>query len=209
MVLAPPATPVTMPPADTLATEGVPLLHTPPGTVLVSSDVWPTQTFADPLIGAGNGFTVTIRTALQPVTGSVYIIVSRPALIPVTTPVAETVPIAGVVVLHAPPGVAEVKAAVRPIHTWPGPPMKAGTGLTVTVAVLIQPVPREYVISAVPEAIPVTTPVEASTEAMLGDALVHVPPGMVFVKVVVLFTHTVNGPVMAAGKGFTVTTLAA
>jgi len=60
---------------------------------------------------------------------------------PVTTPVpATTVAIAGVALLHVPPAVASANVLVKPMHTVVVPVITAGNGLTVTVAVLKQPV---------------------------------------------------------------------
>lgn len=42
--------------------------------------------------------------------------------------------------------------------------------------------------------------------ALLVLLLVHAPPGIVLLRVVVWVAHTVDGPVMAVGTGFTVTT---
>lgn len=65
-----------------------------------------------------------------------------------------------------------------------------------------------YVISAVPPLTPLTTPLEltVATEVAL---LLHVPSGVVLLKVVVEPWHTVTGVggVMAAGGALTVTTI--
>ena len=60
---------------------------------------------------------------------------------PVTTPVpATTVATAGVALLHVPPAVASANVVVKVAHTLVVPVITAGNGLTVTVAVLKQPV---------------------------------------------------------------------
>lgn len=62
---------------------------------------------------------------------------------------------------------------------------------------------------------PVDTPVTVVvlpgdvTVATDGLILVHVPPGVVLLSVVVAPEHTVPIPLMAAGKGFTVSTAVA
>ena len=60
-----------------------------------------------------------------------------------------------------------------------------------------------------PCARPVTLPNEASIEAKLVDegSTLHVPPVAVFVKLIMLFTHTVRGPPIVDGNGFTVNTV--
>ena len=60
---------------------------------------------------------------------------------PVTTPVADTVPTAGLLLLQAPPPVRSVSGVVKPTHTVNVPSMPVGTGFTVTTAVVIHPVP--------------------------------------------------------------------
>lgn len=55
-----------------------------------------------------------------------------PTAIPVTTPVVLTVPLAGVLLLHVPPGVDGVSTIVVPGHTSLGPVMPVGVGVTVT-----------------------------------------------------------------------------
>jgi hypothetical protein len=46
---------------------------------------------------------------------------------------------AGVLLLHVPPGVTSDKVTDEPTHTERVPPMAAGKGLTLTVAVAVQP----------------------------------------------------------------------
>lgn len=67
-----------------------------------------------------------------------------PVVIPVTMPVvAPTVAIAGLALVHAPPGVVVVSVVVLPIHTVPAPPIGEGIAFTVTIAVTVQPLPKE------------------------------------------------------------------
>ena len=57
-----------MPDTDpTVATAVLLLCHVPPGVALLSAMVAPKQTAEGPEIVAGNGKTVTVATALQPV----------------------------------------------------------------------------------------------------------------------------------------------
>ena len=60
------------------------------------------------------------------------------------------------------------------------------------------------IVPDIPEVVPVTTP--AGDTLMEGSLLDHVPPGVAFASVVVSPVHIAVGPVMIAGKGFTVTT---
>jgi len=127
-----------------------------------------------------------------------------PADTPVTTPPAVIVATAGVALLHVPPPVASLNVVVDPSHTFNVPVIAAGIGLTVTVLVTKQPVPKVYDITDVPPDTPVITP-PAVIVATAGVALLHVPPPVASLKVVVEPAHTVAVPVMAAGNGFTVT----
>lgn len=58
---------------------------------------------------------------------------------------------------------------------------------------------------AVPADMPVTTPVAESIVAFEGLLLIHVPPGVAWLSVVVAPTHTLRVPVIAAVAAFTVT----
>ena len=57
---------------------------------------------------------------------------------------------------------------------------------------------------AVPAVTPVTTPVVEFTVAMPVEALLHVPPAVASVSVMVWYWQTTDGPVIATGKEFTV-----
>lgn len=122
------------------------------------------------------------------------------------TPVPATMVAMPVLPLsHVPPGVASVSVVVSPGHTLSVPLMAAGKGFTVTTVVVMQPVANVYVITAVPAAMPVTTPVDGATVATSRLPLLHVPPGMVLLSVVVAPSHTLATPV-DEGVGFTVST---
>lgn len=60
--------------------------------------------------------------------------------------------------------------------------------------------------STVPGDTPTTEPVVSPIVAVAVLLLVHVPAGVALLRAVVLPTHTVAVPVMAAGSGWTVTT---
>ena len=62
---APPVTTPVREPTD--ACKGLVLLHMPPGVVELSATDEPTHTEPGPVIAAGNGFTVTVVIARQPV----------------------------------------------------------------------------------------------------------------------------------------------
>lgn len=64
-----------------------------------------------------------------------------PAAIPFTSPVAEpTVAMAGLLLLHVPPGDALLKVVVKPAQILIVPAMPEGSGLTVMGQVTKQPV---------------------------------------------------------------------
>lgn len=103
------------------------------------------------------------------------------------------------------PPPASDKEVVNVTQTASEPKIGVGNGLTVTVVVVIQPVDdKVYVIVAVPVAIPVTTPVLNPILAMSASLLVHVPPGVASVNVVVRPRHTFVTPDILAGNGLTV-----
>jgi hypothetical protein len=66
-----------------------------------------------------------------------------PALRPVTTPAADMVPTAGVLLLHVPPVVVLASVVVPFTQMLVMPVMTAGSGFTVIVTLLTQPVGRE------------------------------------------------------------------
>ena len=82
-----------------------------------------------------------------------------------------------------------------------------GAGLTAITLVVIHVVGSVYVIVTFPVVTPVTTPVVRSTVPFAGVLLLHVPPVGVELNVIVVPGHTEEGPVIAAGSGFTVNSL--
>ena len=126
-------TPVTIPVADpTVAMVVLPLLHLPP-PASVRVVVWPTHTLVSPVMGNGNGFTVSVTVAEHPVL-MVYDII----VVPVSTPVASPVPgfiVATLVfeLVQVPPAVASLNAVVKPAQTIGKPVIAEGVGFTVTV----------------------------------------------------------------------------
>ncbi len=108
--------------------------------------------------------------------------------------------------LQLPPPVAQVSITDSPSHTCDGPAIAAGSGFTVMIFDLVQPVPTiPHTIVTVPGVTPVTMPLEAPTVATDGVPELHVQPGVVVDNVVGWPTQATDGPVIAAGNGFTVT----
>jgi hypothetical protein len=142
-----PTTPVTTPVVDTTVARAVLLLlHVPPVTVLLSVTELPvhTATLAG-VIAAGEVLTVTPFIIKQPVAEIVYVMLAVPGATPVTNPPALTVAIAALLLLHVPPGVVLVNVAVLPTQRMVGGIglITLGSGLTVTTAVEVHPVPNE------------------------------------------------------------------
>jgi hypothetical protein len=82
--------------------------------------------------------------------------------------------------------------------------------VTVIVVVILQPVETiAYVITVVPVVIPLTMPEVDPTVATEVVLLVHVPPGVASVSVIVDPAQTLVGPPMAAGVALTVTIVVA
>ena len=132
-----------------------------------------------------------------------------PAVIGVTPPVDSPIIATEVLPLsHVPPPLASVKVADTPEHTSAGIEMAAGSGFTVIILVTGLQDNVVYDIVVVPKATPVTTPVaEMVAAAVL--LLVHAPPAVVFARVIVVPGQTVDGPVIAAGIGLTLTMVVA
>jgi hypothetical protein len=65
--------------------------------------------------------------------------VAVPAIDPVTTPDPSIEATLGELLTHEPPLVVEDNVVVLPTHTAAVPEIAAGTGLTVTVAMALQP----------------------------------------------------------------------
>src|SRR5664280_296197 len=159
ITLVPPDTPVTSPVLLTMATlvvadiQGLDAAGMPEP---VSCVVEPAHTLSVPVI-VGSALTVTVAVLLQPLI-SVYVITLVPPDTPVTSPVLLTVATLVVADIHGldTAGVPEpVSCVVEPIHTL-SVPVIVGSALTVTMAVLLQPLISVYVITLVPPATPVT-----------------------------------------------------
>jgi hypothetical protein len=131
--------------------------------------------------------------------------ISTPAATPVTTPeVPPTVAFAPEL-LQVPPAEASDKVIVAPGHTSVGPETGAGNGFTVSGIIVRQPPPNEYVMVTTPVATPLTSPA-VSIIATPGLLLLHVPPGVASVNVMVPNTQTllpVLGPAIGNGEEIT------
>ena len=125
---------------------------------------------------------------------------------PVTSPLAEIEPIAVLLLAHEPPVAASVSNVDAPGHTTGEPSIGEGSGLTVTTAVIMQPVPIVYVIFTVPAVPPVTVTEPAIVILPVPVPVLHVPPPGVSLSVVVEPEQTVSEPIIGTGKVFTVTT---
>lgn len=131
----PAVTPVTTPVDDPTETMVEGQNHVPPVTVLLRVVLVPTQTVAVPDItpADGKGLTVTVAVAKQ-VAPVLYDIVTVPGAIHETVVavpgVPETVAIAVLLLVHAPPTTVLLSVIVLPGHTTDGPDIADGTGCT-------------------------------------------------------------------------------
>ena len=142
---------------------------------------------------------------------TVYVVVVGGLAVTVA-PVVEDNPVAGVhVYVVAPFAVNETLVPAHIAEGDAGLTFIVGTGETVIVvlAELEHPLPfvTVYTIVEGPADTPVTTPLPLIV-AIAGLVLDHTPPGVASDKLMVLPTHTLEGPVIAdtVGTEFTVTT---
>ena len=112
------------------------VLQVPPDSRSLKMTVEPAHTEDAPMMDDGPALTVTTADIKQP-EPAVYFIVVVPASTPVTTPDDAMVATEVLVLLHAPlpPSLSEV---VPPAQVVSVPAIAVGTGLTVTVTVLMQ-----------------------------------------------------------------------
>jgi hypothetical protein len=212
MVVVPADTPPTTPlPIPTVATVVVLLVHVPPNVASLSVTVELTHSEGDPVIAAGLALTVSTRVVVQPVAASVNVIVVVPEATPLTTPVDE--PAVATVVLpltHVPAPEASLSVTVCPVQTDAGPDIAAGSAVTVSTRVVVQPVPVSVkVMVVVPMPTPVKAPVPEFIVATPVLPLIHVPVPVASDNVIVEPRHTVEGPEIAAGDESTVSTVVA
>lgn len=115
--------------------------------------------------------------------------------------------------IHVPPVIALLNVIVDPVHTPVKPEMAPGTAITVTVNTDAGAQPLEYVITALlddePPDTPDTTPPPAPGPGVIVATvivpLVHVPPVIALLNVIVDPSHTRGSPVIAPGNAITVT----
>jgi hypothetical protein len=101
--------------------------------------------------GPDNPTTLINVVLLQPVAGSVYVIVEAPITIPVTRPVDEpTVAIPGALLVHTPPAGVDESVTVLPVQMLVLPAIGVGVGFTVTLNELLAPEHRLFATVSVP-----------------------------------------------------------
>jgi len=127
-----------------------------------------------------------------------------PGVTPVTMPEEDPIVALPLLPLHVPPP-ASVKDIVDPIQTLLGPVIFPGSGLTVTVVVAIQVPLNEYVTVVVPVAMPIKIPEDGSMVPTAALLLLHVPPVVASLNVVVRPKQTCVAPVIEATPLTTVT----
>ena len=116
---------------------------------------------------------------------------------PVATPVVGFIDArAGMPLVHVPPRGLLLNAVVIPVQVLNVPVIGAGKGYTVTTAVVRFSGFIWYVITAVPAAIPETSPVVRFTAATSMAEEVHVPPGVASLRIVCRPSHTARVPVI-------------
>jgi len=109
---------------------------------------------------------------------------------------------AGALLIQLPPGVVFDNVIDDPEHTVDAPVIAAGSAFTTTEAVDLHVVGNVYVILDTPAMPPITTPDEVIV-AIDGVPLLHIPPGVTSLSVVVDPAHTFRIPKIGAGSGFT------
>jgi hypothetical protein len=125
---------------------------------------------------------------------------------PFTMPVGAMVATEVFELDQSPPAVASASVIVDPVQTLPGPVMSSGVGFTVMYDVLEHPLKAVYVIVATPTLAAETSALSAvigvTTTSLV---LVHVPPVVVELMVIVPSSHIVVSPLISL-VGLTVTT---
>jgi len=103
--------------------------------------------------------------------------------------------------------VTSLKVTHCPAHTDDGPDI-AAIGFTVIVLVAVQ-LPIAYVMVVVPPVRPDKMPVVEPIVPTARLLLVHTPPLVEFVRVIVVSAHITDGPDIVEGVGLTVTVIVA
>ena len=127
----------------------------------------------------------------------------------VTTPPMDTEDTEASAVDQTPPVAVVVNVEDIPVHMAAAPVMLPATGegmivIPAVVNAVPQPLVTVYVIVALPEVTPVISPVvlTVATAALL---LLHVPPVVVLLKVILAPWHTDERPVIVPDAGFGLT----
>lgn len=138
MVVVPGVMPVSAPVPDIVPTARLELTQPPPLGVLLSSVVLPVHTLSVPLMADGIGFTVTFVDTLQPLR-SVYTAVHMPGPVPVMAPDELTVAMPGHGPAQVPPDGSALSVVPSPWQNDVVPDMEPGSGFTVTMVEVVQP----------------------------------------------------------------------
>ncbi len=126
---------------------------------------------------------------------------------PATTPVVLTLATPDALELQKPPGEVLLNVVTSPTQIVTGVAGVIATGVALTrTGAVAKHVPIEYEMIAVPGPTPFTLPVVLPTVAMAVLLLLHVPPGVAFVSVTKLPTHTLAA-VGEIGTGVTFTVI--
>ena len=200
--MLPASSPVTAPVDPTDAIVPSATLQVPP--VVASDRPMPVPAHTDgvPVITAGEALTVTVAAAEQPVFCVKYIFVTDAAT-PYTAPVEPTVAPPILLLVHVP--LPELDSTVvEPVQTFNAPVIGDGNAFTVNCAVLVQPAPVVYDMVVLPAAIPVTMPDDVPIVPAAAFTLLHTPPDILPVSVVVAPGHMLSEPVIF-GCAFMVT----
>ena len=142
--------PVITPAALTLATAELEVVQTPPGVVLESVIVEPTQPFVAPVITptVGRAFTVTgeVEAGEHPFAVTVYVIIAVPAPRPVTSPEGLTLATAELEVVQTPFGFVFASVVVAPTHKEV-PPVIGAPEVELIVSVLVAEFVQPFVVT--------------------------------------------------------------
>lgn len=173
-VAVPADTPVTTPAFVTVATVLSLLIQVPPVEGLKLS-VAATQSVADGALTMGSALIVRDDVVLlQPVSVSVKVNVTEPAVTPVTSPTFVTVAIALLLLSHVPP-VEGLKFIVAPMQSETKGALTVGCCMSTGTELLLQPVVASVKVKiALPAEIPVARPAFV-TVATAGLVLIQVP----------------------------------
>lgn len=132
-----------------------------------------------------------------------------PMAAPNTVPLEEPIEaIAVALEVQVPPPELLPNVVVAPTHTFGEPVITPGASITVSTPVVVHPVAVNVnVMVDVPTATPPAVPVAPPIVATAGELLTHVPAPDGSVNVALEFIHNEPSPAIAAGTGFTVSTL--